>query len=307
MEATLSNTPEAVSQGGQSFPPAAYAAGAPSGLESQHVTIIERKPGWHLLDLTELWRFRELLFILVWRDIKVRYKQTVLGAAWAILQPLATMVAFSLFFGRVASDPEAAVPYPMFVFAGLLAWTFFSSAVLMASNSVIGNERLVSKVYFPRILVPLSAVIGATVDFAIAFVMLLVLMPFFRVQPGWTLLGLPAMIALIILAASSLGVLLSALTVTYRDFRYIVPFTIQLWMFATPSIFLQNLAVLGPRMNLLLPLNPVHGLVVNFRAAVFGGPFDWPALGVSTLSALVLFAVSSLYFRRVERQFADVI
>jgi len=306
MEVTVSNTPEVIPQQG-SFPTVPVSHVVPSEADDLPVTIIERKPGWHFLNLRELWRFRELLFILVWRDIKVRYKQTVLGAAWAILQPLATMVAFSLFFGRVASNPDAAVPYPIFVFAGLLAWTFFSSAVTAASTSVIGNERLVTKVYFPRILVPLSAVVAATVDFAIAFVMLLILMPFFGCWPSWSLLAVPAMVLLIILAASSLGVLLSALTVAYRDFRYVVPFTIQLWMFATPAIFLQNLEVLGPRTNLLLPLNPLHGLVVNFRAAALGGPFDWPALAVSAASGLVLFVVSSLYFRRVERTFADVI
>jgi lipopolysaccharide transport system permease protein len=279
-------------------------AGVPENLP---ITVIERKPGWHFLDLGELWRYRELLFFLVWRDVKVRYKQTVLGAAWAILQPLATMIAFTLFFGRLAGDPDAVVPYPLFVFAGLLSWTFFSCAVTAASTSVIGNERLVTKVYFPRILVPLSAVIGATVDFAVAFAMLLVLMPFFGVLPGWSLLVVPAMVALLILAASSLGVLLSALTVAYRDFRYVVPFTMQLWMFMTPAIFLQNLEVLGPRMNMFLLLNPVHGLVVNFRAAVVGGPFDLPALVIAAISSLVLFIAASLYFRRVESSFADII
>src|SRR5271170_4470579 len=178
MEATVSNPPEAA-QANESVPAIAVASGVPSHLDDLPITVIERKPGWQFLDLSELWRFRELLFFLVWRDVKVRYKQTVLGAAWAILQPLATMVAFTLFLGRVASSADADVPYPLFVFAGLLVWTFFSGAVSAASASVIGNERLVTKVYFPRLLVPLSAVVGATVDFAIAFAMLLVLMPFF--------------------------------------------------------------------------------------------------------------------------------
>ena len=271
------------------------------------VTVIERKPGWQFIDVGELWRFRELLFFFVWRDVKVRYKQTVLGAAWAILQPLATMGAFAIFLGRVASSPDATVPYPLFVFAGLLPWTFFSTAVSSASNSVIGNERLVTKVYFPRLLVPLSTVLAATVDFAIAFAMLLVLMPFFGFLPGWSLFAAPLLVILVILVASSLGVLLSALTVAYRDFKYVVPFTLQMWMFATPAVFLQDLDVLGPRMQPLLFLNPVHGLVVNFRAAVLGQPFDFPALAVSTICGLALFVVSSLYFRRVERGFADII
>jgi lipopolysaccharide transport system permease protein len=271
------------------------------------LTVIERKPGWRFIDVGELWRFRELLFFLVWRDIKVRYKQTVLGAAWAILQPLATMAAFAIFLGRVASSPDATVPYPLFVFAGLLPWTFFSGAVSSASTSVIGNERLVTKVYFPRLLVPLSTVLAATADFAIASALFLVLMPFFGFLPGWSMLAAPVIVLLIILVASSLGVLLAALTVAYRDFRYVVPFTLQLWMFATPTVFLQNLDVLGPRMRPLLLLNPVHGLVVNFRAAVLGGAFDFPALAVSTLCGVLLFAAGSLYFRRVERGFADII
>jgi lipopolysaccharide transport system permease protein len=303
MEATVSNTPEMIPQE-KSLRAVPVPNTVPSAGDDLLLTIIERRPGWHFLDLGELWRFRELLFILVWRDIKVRYKQTVLGAAWAVLQPLATMVAFTLFLGRVAASDDS---YPLFVFAGLLTWNFFSTAVTAASSSVIGNERLVTKVYFPRILVPLSAVVGTAVDFAIAFVMLLILMPFFRCWPTWSMLAVPAMVVLIVLAASSLGVLLSALTVEYRDFRYVVPFTLQLWLFATPAIFIQDLEKMGPRINSWLLLNPVHGLVVNFRAAVLGGPFDWPALGVSAASSLVLFVVASLYFRRVERKFADVI
>jgi lipopolysaccharide transport system permease protein len=189
----------------------------------------------------------------------------------------------------------------------LLTWSFFSSAVSAASSSVIANERLVTKVYFPRILVPLSAVVGATVDFAIAFATLLVLMPAFGFLPGWSMLALPGIVALSILLAASLGVLLSALTVAYRDFRYVVPFAIQLWMFATPAIFLQNLDALGAGTRKLLLLNPVHGLVVNFRATVFGGPFDLAALGLSAGWGVTLFVVANLYFRRIERSFADVI
>jgi lipopolysaccharide transport system permease protein len=306
MEATVSNPAEVILPAG-SVPTIPVHGSVPAELDDLPVTVIERKPGWHFLDLGELWRFRELLFFLVWRDVKVRYKQTVLGAAWAVLQPLATMAAFAIFLGRVASSPDATVPYPLFVFAGLLPWTFFSSAVGSASTSVIGNERMVTKVYFPRLLVPLSTVMAATVDFAIALALFLILMPFFGILPGWSMLAAPVLVLLILLVASSLGVLLSALTVEYRDFRYVVPFTLQLWMFATPAVFLQDLDVLGPRMRPLLLLNPVHGLVVNFRAAVLGGSFDFPALAVSALSGLLLFAVSSIYFRRVERGFADII
>jgi len=271
------------------------------------VTILERKPGWHLIDLGELWRFRELLFFLVWRDVKVRYKQTVVGAAWAVLQPLATMAAFSLFLGRVASSPDATMAYPLFVFTGLLPWTFFSGAVSSAGGSVVGSERLITKVYFPRLLVPFGTVAAGVLDFGIAFLMLLLLMPFFGTWPGLGFLMLPVVMGVLLALALGLGVLLSALTVAYRDFKVVVPLTLQLWMFATPAIFLQNPAVLGPRMQALLPLNPLHGVIVNFRAAVVGGPFDLPALGFSALMATMALLLGCFYFRRVERGFADII
>jgi lipopolysaccharide transport system permease protein len=271
------------------------------------VTIIERRPGWHLIDLSELWRFRELLFFLVWRDVKVRYKQTVLGAAWAVLQPLATMAAFSLFLGRVASSADAAVAYPLFVFTGLLPWTFFSSAVSSAGNSVVSSERLVTKVYFPRLLVPCGTVMAAVIDLLISFGMLLLLMPFFGVWPGLRFLALPLLALVLLALALGLGVLLSALTVAYRDFKVIVPLALQIWMFATPAIFLQKSAVFSPWLQALLPFNPLHGVIVNFRAAVVGEPLDWPALGISALAATLALLVGCFYFRRVERGFADII
>jgi lipopolysaccharide transport system permease protein len=271
------------------------------------VTVIERRPGWRLVDLGELWRYRELLFFLVWRDVKVRYKQTVLGVAWAVLQPLATMAAFSLFLGRVAASAEAALPYPLFVFSGLLPWTFFSGALAAAGASVVNNERLVTKVYFPRLLVPMGAVTAAVLDFAIAFAVLLLLMPFFGALPGGGLAALPLVVLVLVGLAVGLGVLLAALTVAYRDFRVIMPLGLQLWMFATPAIFLQDLAVLGPRTAALLPLNPLHGAVVNFRAATLGGDLDLPALGLSALWAAAALLAGSFYFRRVERGFADII
>jgi lipopolysaccharide transport system permease protein len=269
--------------------------------------VIQRRSGWQFVDLGELWRFRELLFFLTWRDVKVRYKQTALGAAWAVLQPLATMLAFSLFLGRVASSPDATVAYPLFVFAGLLPWMFFSAAVNSAGNSVTANERLVTKIYFPRLLVPLSAVLAATLDFVIAFVLLLILQPFFGVVPGLGLLAAPGIMLLVAALTVGLGSLLAALTVAYRDFRVIVPLTLQLWMFATPAIFLQDLSVLGPRMNSLLLVNPLHGVVVNFRAATLDGAYDAPALGVTALWAVAALLIGCFYFRRVERGFADII
>jgi lipopolysaccharide transport system permease protein len=271
------------------------------------VTVIERRSGWQLVDLAELWRFRELLFFLVWRDVKVRYRQTVIGVAWALLQPLATMAAFSLFLGRVASSPEATVAYPLFVFSGLLPWGFFSGAVSSAGGSVVASERLITKVYFPRLMIPFGTVAAGLLDFVIAFGVLVFLMPWFGAWPGVSFLVLPLVVGVLLALGLGMGVFLAALTVAYRDFKVVVPLVMQLWMFATPAIFMQNPAVFGPRMKGLLLLNPMHGAIVNFRAAVLGGPFDWPALGASTLAALVVLVGGCFYFRRVERGFADII
>ncbi len=271
------------------------------------VTVIERRGGWRFLDLRELWRFRELLFFLGWRDVKVRYKQTVLGAAWAVLQPLATMVVFSVFLGRVGGISTGDIPYPLFVFAGLLPWTFFSNAVITASQSVVANQNLVTKVYFPRVIIPLSAAGAALVDFFIAFAMMLALMVWHRTAPGPSVVLLPFILALLVVAALGVGILLSALTVAYRDFRHVVPFGVQIWMFATPTIYLNAADVVGPRGQLVMPLNPAYGLIFNFRQAMLGGPIDGYALTVSGLSAVALFTLGCLYFRRIERTFADII
>jgi lipopolysaccharide transport system permease protein len=275
------------------------------------LTVIERRPGWQLLDLVELWRFRELLFFLVWRDIKVRYKQTVLGAAWAVLQPLATMVVFSLFLG-VGGMPSGGVWYPLFVFAGLLPWFFFANAVTSASQSVVSNQNLVTKIYFPRLFVPLGAAGAAMVDFAIAFVMLLAMMllgilEYDQTPPNWELLFVPVVVLALTTAAIGLGILLSALTVYYRDFRHIVPFLVQLWMFATPSVYMRADLALGPRGKAFLWLNPINGLIAAFRQAMLGGPIDGTELAVSCLISAVLLVAGCLYFRRVERSFADII
>jgi lipopolysaccharide transport system permease protein len=277
------------------------------GAAETQISIIERRPGWKFVDLGELWRYRELLYFLIWRDVKVRYKQTVLGAAWAILQPLATMVVFSLFFGRLAQMPTGDVPYPLFAFAGLLPWTFFSNAISQAGLSVVGNQNLVTKVYFPRLFIPLGAIGAGVVDFVIAFGMLIVLMLWYGVMPGWGMLVVPLLAAGLVAATLGVGIFLSALTVAYRDFRYVVPFGVQLWMFATPTIYMRTETFLSPRWNAVLPLNPAYGLIANFRASVLGEPLDLYSLGVSLGVAAVLLLGGCLYFRRVERSFADII
>lgn len=281
--------------------------GAPAALPVTPVTLITRRSGWQVIDLGELWRYRELLFFLAWRDIKVRYKQTVLGATWAILQPLAYMVVFSLFFGRLASAPSGGLPYPLFVLAGLLPWTFFSNAISSSGQSVVSSQNLVTKVYFPRLIIPMGAVGASLVDFAVAFGLLLVMMLSSGILPGWRLLLVPLLALILMIAALGMGTLLAALSVAYRDFRHVVPFMVQLWMFATPSIYMQADAVIGHRWRALLPLNPAYGLIVNFRLAVLGSPLDSYSLAVSGVISLALLIAGCLYFRRVERDFADII
>jgi len=311
MEATVVTTAEIMSQNQPLSPPLSAEVPAADGLDDLPVTIIERRPGWHLLDVGELFRYRELLYFLTWRDVKVRYKQTVLGASWAVLQPLATMIVFSLFFTRMG-EVKTPVPYPLFVFAGLIPWFFFSNAITAASQSVVGNQNLVTKIFFPRLIIPMGAVGAGLVDFVVAFVMLVGLMLYFMATgewgfvPGLGIMLLPLLTVGLVIAALGIGILLSALTVAYRDFRYVVPFMVQLWMFATPTIYL-HADDIGQRWRPLLPLNPAYGLIANFRVAVLGGEFDWYALTVSSVVTLVLFVTGCLYFRRVERGFADII
>jgi lipopolysaccharide transport system permease protein len=271
------------------------------------VTVIERRTGWRMVDLGELWRFRELLFFLTWRDVKVRYKQTALGALWAVLQPLATMVVFSLFLGRLTAAPDAAIPYPLFVMAGLLPWTLFAGAVASASQSVVGNQHLITKVYFPRLLIPLGAVGANLIDFVIAFGLLLVMMVYYAIYPGWQILLVPALVVGVVLASLGVGIWLAALTVAYRDFRHVIPFLVQIWMFATPCVYVQAELGDGFPWHTVLPLNPAYGLIANFRQAMLGGPLDGYALAVSGTISVLLAVWACFYFRRVERGFADII
>jgi lipopolysaccharide transport system permease protein len=283
------------------------ATGYPRLGDGSHLTIIEPRRGWRSIDVPELWRYRELLGFLVWRDVKVRYKQTVLGAAWAILQPLMTMIVFSIFFARMAGVSSGSLPYPIFAFAGLLPWTFFANAVASAGNSVVGSERLITKVYFPRLMVPLSSVGASLVDFAVALGMLGVMMIYYGIPPVWTIVLAPPLIFMLAIAAAGVGSILAALSVSYRDFRYVVPFLVQLWMFATPTVYMQANQSSPGGWRSLLPLNPAYGLIGNFRAAVLGQPLDLASLAISSGVAVALFVGGLFYFRRVERGFADII
>jgi lipopolysaccharide transport system permease protein len=271
------------------------------------VTVITPPRGWQLVNVRELWQFRELVFFLTWRDVKVRYKQTVLGAAWAVLQPAMMMVVFTIFFGRMAKVPTGGLPYPLFAFAGLLPWTFFATAVANAGNSVVGSERLITKIYFPRLAVPFSAVGAAVVDFAIAFLLLVAMMAYYGVVPGVGFLLVPAIFGLITLAALGIGTLLSALNVAYRDFRYVIPFLVQLGMFATPTVYMQPDDRASGSLRAILALNPMTPLIAAFRSATLGGPIPWGPTGLAAALVAIVFLLGCLYFRKVEDSFADII
>jgi lipopolysaccharide transport system permease protein len=255
--------------------------------------------------LRELWRYRDLLFLLASRDVKVRYKQTVLGVAWAVIQPLFMMLVFTLFFGRLARVPSDGVPYPVFALAGLLPWTFFSNVVTNSANSLVGSASLITKVYFPRMIIPTAAVAAGLVDFAIASVMLGVLMVYYGVAVDAAILLLPVFVALIAVIALAVGLWLSALNVKYRDVRYALPFMIQFWLFVTPVIY--PASFVPEQWRWLLWLNPLTGVIQGFRAALFGMPFEVEAFMASVAVAGVLLVIATRTFRRMERSFADAV
>jgi lipopolysaccharide transport system permease protein len=267
---------------------------------------IDPPEGWTDIGLRELWDYRELLYFLTWRDVKVRYKQTALGAAWAIIQPLFMMLVFSLFFGRLAKIPSDGIPYPIFTFCALLPWQLFAHALTESSNSLVANERLITKVYFPRLVVPIAAVLGGLVDFAIAFAILLLMMLYYGIIPTWAIVTLPGFILLAVMTALGVGLWLSALNVKYRDVRYTINFLIQFWMFATPVAYPSSLV--PAKWRALYGLNPMAGVVEGFRWALLGkqeapGAMLWVSVGV-----VILILIGGLYyFRRMEQQFADVV
>ena len=271
----------------------------------EHVTRIVPVHGWRALDLRELWAYRELLVVLTMRDIKVRYKQTVLGAAWAMLQPFMNMVVFTIFFGHLASMPSDGYPYPVFVYSALVPWTFFANAVTTSSNSLVGSAQLINKVYFPRLIIPLSAVGAGLVDFVAASVILLAMMLFYGV--GWTpnLLMAPVLLLGVVFIALGAGTCLSALTVTYRDFRFVVAFMVQFWMFVTPVVYPASLV--PTQWRWLIFLNPMSGIIEGFRAVFLGKTFDFFGLAISAGVAIGLFLAGVAYFERFERRFADII
>jgi len=258
------------------------------------------------LGLADLWAYRELVYFLTWRDIKVRYKQTVLGIAWAILQPLLTMILFSIFFGRLASVPSDNIPYPVFALAGLLPWTFFANALSSSTNSIVGSANLITKIYFPRMMIPGAAIAANLMDFALASLTLVGLMAYYRMSVTWSVLMLAPLIVLIALLSVAVGLWMSAMNVRYRDVRYALPFLVQLWMFASPIIY--PLSMVPEKWRWVLVLNPLTGIIEGFRAALFAGTrFNWGALAFSTVITLLFLVYSAYAFRKVEKTFADIV
>jgi lipopolysaccharide transport system permease protein len=269
--------------------------------------IIRPRAGWIPIDWKEMIAYRELLAFLIWRDISVRYKQTVLGSAWAILQPLLLMLIFTFLFRRLVggNNPDIHVPYPVFVFAGLIPWTLFSQGYAQAALSLASQQHLLTKVYFPRLFIPVAAASVFLVDLVYSLGIYAFVLLYYRVTPSWTIVFLPLLIVLTLIATLTLGVILAALTVFYRDVRHIVPFLTQILMFLTPVIY--PLSVLPAKYHRLLALNPMFGIVVAFRSAIFGEDLNWPIVAISTTSAIVSFLCAIYYFRRTERRFADFV
>jgi lipopolysaccharide transport system permease protein len=281
------------------------AAAVPFSPESAH-TIIQPSRGWVSLDLAELWHYRELLFFLTWRDIKVRYKQTALGAAWAIIQPLFSMIVFSVVFGRLAKIPSNGIPYPLFAYTALVPWQLFAYALTESTNSVVMNERLITKVYFPRLVVPLASVLAGLMDFMIAFTLVIGMMAWYHVKPTWAVLTLPGFIVFAMATAFGVGLWLSALNVQYRDVRHTLAFIVQFWLFASPVAYPSTLV--PARWRPLYGLNPMAGVIEGFRWALLGkASAPGPMLAVSVLVVAIVLIGGLFYYRRMEKTFADVV
>ena len=270
--------------------------------------IVVNEPRKNLLaiDFQEILRHRDLFSFLVWRDILIRYKQTLLGASWAILQPLATMVIFTIFFGRLANMPSDGLPYPVFSYSALVLWTFFATSLSFSGASLIANERLVTKVYFPRMIIPVAAVTACLVDLLVGSCLFLVLLPYYGIGLSGNLWALPVMVTIALCAAVGSGLLISALNVKYRDFRYVIPFLTQFWMFASPVVY--PASIVPEKWRLLFCLNPMAGAIEGFRWSLLGTSGNpWPLVATSAISALVLLVIGIVYFHRMEDYFADLI
>ena len=273
--------------------------------EAVSTIIIEPTRSWLSLKLRDIWQYRELLYFLTWRDVKVRYKQTVIGFLWAIIQPFLKMVVFSVIFGGLVKMDSEGFPYPIFLYAGLLPWQFFASSVSRSGESIVASANLIKKVYFPRLIIPIASVGACLVDFAISFIILIILMLYYNVVPTLSMFIVLPLILATIFTALGVGMLISALNVAYRDFRYIVPFFVQIWMFLTPVIY--STGIIPENWRWLILLNPMAGIVDAYRSAILGKPFEWGSLGISMGIAVVIFLCGLIYFRKTERYFADIV
>jgi lipopolysaccharide transport system permease protein len=277
------------------------------GIES-NLPVVRIRPsnGWVSLKLRDLWEYRELLYFLIWRDIKVRYKQTALGASWAILQPVMTMVVFSLFFGKLGKIPSDGIPYPIFSFAALVPWTFFANGLTQGSNSMVASAALITKIYFPRLSIPVAAVASGIVDFILAFCVLLIMMAYYHIFPGVNIVWLPAFLLLALVTSLGVSLWLSALNVEYRDIKYVVPFLTQFWLFATPIAYPSSL--LREPWHTLYAINPMVGVIEGFRWALLGaGTRPGAMIAVSSITAVAILFGGAFYFRRMEKTFADIV
>lgn len=296
----MNESVEALELGKQVLPP------PPShDIPDEPLITIRPSSTWAAVNLKEVWAYRDLLYFLMWRDVKVRYKQTALGAAWALIQPLFTMLIFWLFFGRLAGMPSDGISYPLFALAGLIPWTYFANAINSSGNSLVGSANLITKVYFPRMIIPFAAVGAGLVDLAIAFGLMAAMMLWFHVPVTVNLLMLPALVMLTMLLATGVGMFMSALNVKYRDIRYALPFCIQIWMFASPIIY--PVTLVPKQWRWLLHLNPMAGIIDGYRAAIFGKPFDWQGLAIASGITIAVLIYAAFHFRRMEKTFADIV
>ena len=272
---------------------------------SKSITVISAAPEGQLAKLRELWRYRELAWSMMVRDIKVRYKQTVMGVAWAVLQPVTMMIIFTVIFGGLAKIPSDGYPYPVFVYSGLLAWNLFSTSVSTGGAAMVGAANIISKVYFPRLIVPLASMGVAVIDFAVSLLVLLVLMAIYAVMPSLQIIWFPLLLIGLMMTAMGVSTWLSAVTVAYRDFRFVIPFMVQIWMYITPVIYPSSF--IPEHLRWLVYLNPVFGWIAGIKASILGTPIDWTAVGVSAIWAVALLYLGLRYFNKAERRFADII
>lgn len=274
--------------------------------ETKPTIIIEPRRGLLNLDLAAIWQYRVLLYFLVWRDLKVRYKQTAIGIGWAVIQPLITMLIFSVIFGYFAKLPSDGLPYPIFAYSALLPWNYFASALNRCSVSVVADAHLITKVYFPRLILPIAGTISGLIDFSISFILLLGMMTWYGIAPGWTALAIPAFLALALMTALSIGLWLAALNVRYRDVGYTIPFIVQVWMFLSPIVY--PVSIIPEKYRLLYSFNPMVGVIEGFRWALLGKASpDFSVMAVSAVVVGVLFVTGLVFFKNMEQTFADVV